>query len=131
MQNTTFIKFHNLAPITLPYYYKMMSVDEFLQQTIAIIKTNKESFVLLDVSASTINRYKNAIGITSQRKPVHRTTETKHASMLKSIKPIATNKLIKKELKKIKSLPVNQQLSIIEEFITKYNILSERLNIQT
>ena len=34
-------------------------------------------------------------------------------------------------MEKIKSLSANQQLSKIEEFKTKYNISSERLNIQT
>ena len=33
-------------------------------------------------------------------------------------------------MERIKSLPANQQLSKIEEFKTKYNISSERLNIQ-
>ena len=59
-----------------------------------------------------------------------RTTEEKRASMLKSMKTKATNKLIKEEMKKIKSLPADQQLSKIEEFKTKHNISSERLNIQ-
>ena len=34
-------------------------------------------------------------------------------------------------MEKIKSLPAEQQLSKIEEFKTKYNISSERLNVQT
>ena len=59
-----------------------------------------------------------------------RTTEEKQAAMLKSIKTKATNKLIKEEMENIKSLPVDQQLSKIEEFKTKYNISSERLNVQ-
>ena len=50
--------------------------------------------------------------------------------MLKSMKTKATNKLIKKEMERIKSLPADQQLSKIEEFKTKYNISSERLNVQ-
>ena len=64
------------------------------------------------------------------RKIVNRTTEEKQASMLKSLKTKATNKLIKEEMEKIKSLPVDQQLSKIEEFQTKYNISPDRLNIQ-
>ena len=59
-----------------------------------------------------------------------RTTEEKQATMLKSMKTKATNKLIKEEMEKIKSLPADQQLSKIDEFKTKYNISSERLNIQ-
>ena len=51
--------------------------------------------------------------------------------MLKSMKTKATNKLIKEKMDKIKSLCSDQQLSKIEEFKTKYNISSERLNIQT
>ena len=51
--------------------------------------------------------------------------------MLKSMKTEATNKLIKEEMERIKSLPADQQLSKIEEFKTKYNISSDRLNIQT
>ena len=85
---------------------------------------------LLNISPSNINRYKTAIGITSNRKPVNRTTKEKQASMLKSIKTKATNKLITEEMEKIKSLPADQQLSKIEEFKTKYNISSERRNIQ-
>ena len=47
------------------------------------------------------------------------------------MKTKAINKLIKEEMEKIKSLPVDQQLSKIEGFKTKYNISSERLNKQT
>ena len=68
--------------------------------------------------------------MTSNRKPVNRTTEDKQAAMLKSMKTKATNKLIKNEMEKIKSLIADQQLSTIEEFQTKYNISPERLNIQ-
>ena len=93
-------------------------------------KTNKEASEKLDISPSTINRYNNSLGILSKRKAVNRTTEKKQAFMLKSMKTKATNKLIKDEMEKIKSLPADQQLSKIEEFKTKYNISSERLNIQ-
>ena len=58
MQNTTLMEFQNLTPMTLPNYYKMMRVDQFLKQTIALGKTNKQATELLDVSPSTINRYK-------------------------------------------------------------------------
>ena len=50
--------------------------------------------------------------------------------MLKSMKTKATNKLIKNEMENIKLLSVDQQLSKIEEFQTKYNISPEQLNIQ-
>ena len=33
-------------------------------------------------------------------------------------------------MEKIKSLPADQQLSKIDEFKTKYNISTERLNVQ-
>ena len=108
----------------------MMRVDQFLKQTIALGKTNKQAAELLDVSPSTINRYKKSVGILSNRKRVNRTTEKKQASMLKSMKTKATNKLIKDEMEKIKSLPTDQQLSKIEEFQTKYNISPELLNIK-
>ena len=58
MQDTTLIKFQSLSPMTLPKYYKIMRVDEFLKQTIAMGKTNKEASELLNVSPSTINWYK-------------------------------------------------------------------------
>ena len=86
---------------------------------------------MLDISPSTINRYKTAVGITSKRKQVNRTPEEKQASMLKSIKTKATNKLIKEEMGRIKSLPAYQQLNKIEEFKTKYNISSEQLKSLT
>ena len=116
MQDTTLMEFQNLTPMTLPKYYKMMRVYEFLKQTIALGKTNKEAAELLDISPSTINRYKKSVGILSSRKQVNRTTEEKQASMLKSMKTKATNKLIKEEMERIKSLPADQQLSKIEEF---------------
>ena len=100
MQDTTLMKFQNLTPMTLPNYYKMMRVDQFLKQTIALGKTNKQAAELLDVSPSTINRYKKSVGILSNRKPVNRTTEEKQASMLKSMKIKGTNKLIKEEMEK-------------------------------
>ena len=70
------------------------------------------------------------VGILSNRKIVNRKTEEKQASMLKSMKTKATNKLIKDQMENIKSLPVDQQLNKIEEFQTKNNISPERLNIQ-
>ena len=104
-----------------------MRVDQFLRETIAKGKTNKQAAELLDVSPSTINRYKKSVGIISKRKPVNRTPEEKQASMLKSMITKATNKLIKEEMEKIKSLPADQQLNKIEEFKTKYNISSDKI----
>ena len=95
MQDTTLMEFQSLSPMTLPTYYKMMRVDKFLKQTIAMGKPNKKATDLLNVSQSTINRYTKAIGITSNRKPVNRTTVEKQASMLKFMKTKATNKLMK------------------------------------
>ena len=114
MQDTTLMEFQNLSSMTLPKYYKIMRVNEFLKQTIALRKTNKETAQLLNISPFTINRYKKAIGIVSNRKQVNRTTEEKQAAMFKSMKTKATNKLIKEEMKNIKSLPADQQLSKIE-----------------
>ena len=51
--------------------------------------------------------------------------------MLKSMKTKATIKLIKEKTEKIKLLPADQQFNKIEKFKTKYNISSERLNLQT
>ena len=79
----------------IPKYFKTTKVAEFLNETIGKGKTNKETAELLNISPSTINRYKKAIGITSNRKQVNRTTERKQAFMLKSMKTKATNKLIK------------------------------------
>ena len=73
-------------------YFKTTKIAEFLNETIEKGKTNKETAELLNISPSTINRYKTAIGITSNRKPVNRTTEDKQAAMLKSMKTKATNK---------------------------------------
>ena len=97
MQDTTLMEFQILSPITLPNYYKMMQVDEFLKQTIEKGRTNKEASELLNVSSQTINRYKKAICIVSNRKPVNTQTEEKQAAMLKSMKTKATNILIKEE----------------------------------
>ena len=69
----------------------------------------------------------NTIVITSNRKPVNRTTKEKQASFLQFMKTKATNKLIEEEIKKIKPLPADQQFSKIEEFKTKYDISSEQL----
>ena len=57
MQDTTLMEFQSLSPMTLPKYYKMMRVDEFLKQTIAMGKTNIEASEWLNVSLSTHNRY--------------------------------------------------------------------------
>ena len=130
MSLTPLIKFQNLEPMNIPKYFKTTKVAEFLNEKIGKGKMNRETAELLNISPSTINRYKKAIGITSNRKPVTTTTEEKQASMLKSMKTKATNKLIKNEMERIKSLPADQQFSKIEEFKTKYNISLERLNIQ-
>ena len=135
---TPLIEFQRLEPMNITKYFKTTKVAEFLNETIGKGKINKETADLLNICPSTINRYKKAIGIKSNRKLVNRTTEEKQASMLKSMKTKATNKLIKDQMEKIKSLPADQQLSKIEEFQTKYNISSdkilatspERLNIQ-
>ena len=50
MQDTTLMEFQNLKLMTLPNYYKMMRVDQFLKQTIALKQTNKQAAELLDVS---------------------------------------------------------------------------------
>ena len=86
---------------------------------------------MLNVSPLTINRYKKAVGITSNCKPVTRTAEKEQASILKSMKIKATNKLIKKELANIKSLPTNEQISKVDELRNKNNILSEQLKSHT
>ena len=127
---TPLIEFQNLQQTNNQKYFKTTKVAEFLNETIGKGKSNKETAELLNISPSTLNRYKKAIGMTSNRRIVNRTTEEKQASMLKSMKTKATNKLIKDEMEKIKSLPADQQLSKIEEFQTKYNISPERLNIQ-
>ena len=101
-----------------------------MNETIGTRKTNRETAELINISSSTINGYKKAIKITSNRKPVSKTTEEKQVSIIKSMKTKATTKLIKEEMEKIKSLFADQQLSKIEKFKTKYNISSERLNIQ-
>ena len=62
MQDTTLMEFQNLTPMTFPNYYKMMRVDQFLKQTIALEKTSKQAPELLDVSPSTINRYNKNCG---------------------------------------------------------------------
>ena len=97
---TPLIEFQNLQPTNIPKYFKTTKFAEFLNETNWKLRTNKETAELLNISPSTINRYKNAIGITSNRKPVTRTTEEKQASMLKSMKTTATNKLIKEEMQK-------------------------------
>ena len=60
MQDNTLMEFQSPSPITLPKYYKMMRIDEFLKQTVAMGKTKKEASELLNVSPFTINRFKNA-----------------------------------------------------------------------
>ena len=127
MEDTALTEFQNFTPMTIPNYYKMMRVYQFLREIIAKGKTNKQAAELLDVSPSTINRYKKSVGIISKRKPVNITPEEKQASMLKSMKTKATNKLIKKEMERIKSLPADQQLNKIEELKTKYNISSDKI----
>ena len=72
---TPLIEFQNLESMNIPKYFKTTKVAEFLSETIGKGRTNKETAELLNVSPSTINRYKKAIGITSNRKPVNRTTE--------------------------------------------------------
>ena len=114
--------------MTILNYYKMMQIDQFLNQTIAIGKTNK----LLN---SQMYHHQPLIDIKQQwvlyqKKPVNRTAEQKQASMLKFMKTKARNKLIKEGMERIKSLPADQQLSKIEEFKTKYNISSEQLKSQ-
>ena len=92
---TPLIEFQKFEPMNIPKYFKTTKVAEFLSETIGKGRTNKETAELLNVSSSTINRYKKAIGIVSNCKQVNRTTEEKQASMLKSMKTKATNKLIK------------------------------------
>ena len=85
------IEFQSLEPINIPKYFKITKVAEFLNETIGKGKTNRDTAELLNISPSTIKRYKKAIKITSNRKPVNRTTQEKQAAMLKSMKTIASN----------------------------------------
>ena len=98
---TPLIEFYNLEPINIPKYFKTTKVAEYFSETIGKGRTNKETADLLNISPSTINRYKKAIEITSNRKPVNKTRKEKQAAMLKSQKTKATNKLIKAEMEKI------------------------------
>ena len=98
---TPLIEFQYLEPTNITNYFTTTKVAEFLSETIGKGRTNKETAELLNISPFTINRYKNAIGSTSNRKPANRTTEEKKASMHKSMKTKATNKLIKEEMEKI------------------------------
>ena len=43
------MEFQNLTLMTFPNYSRMMRVDQFLKQTIALGKTNKQAAELLDV----------------------------------------------------------------------------------
>ena len=92
-------------------------------------KTYCETAELLNISSSTINRYKTAIGITSISKPVNRTTIEKQSSMFMSMNTKANYKLSKEEMK-TKLFPADQQLSKIKDIKTTYHISSELLNIQ-
>ena len=65
---TPLIEFQNLKPMNIPKYFKTTKVAEFLSETIGKGRTNKETAELLNVSQSIINRYTQAIGITSNRK---------------------------------------------------------------
>ena len=75
METTTLTEFQNRTLMTIPNYYKMMRVDQFLRETITKRKTNKQTPDLLDVSHSIINRYNKTVGITSKIKLVTRTPE--------------------------------------------------------
>ena len=88
---TPLIEVQSLESINIPKYFKTTKVAEFLNETIGKGKTNKETAELLNISLSTINQYKTAIGIVSNHKPFNSTTEEKLAAMLKTMKTLATN----------------------------------------
>ena len=67
MNLTPLIEFQSLEPMNIPRYFKTTKVAEFLNETIGKGKTNKETSELLNISPSTINRYKKLIGITLER----------------------------------------------------------------
>ena len=50
--------------MNIPKYFKTTKVAEFLNETIEKRNKNKETAELLNISPSTINRYKKGIGIT-------------------------------------------------------------------
>ena len=111
MERTTSTEFQNLLPMTVPNYYKMMKVDEFLRQTIARGKTTKEASELLDVSPSTINRYKKSWGISSNRKSYNRTPEAKQLASIKAKETKERNRLFKEEMSSVDLLPSSERLS--------------------
>ena len=61
---TPLIEFKNLQPTNILNYFKTTKVAEFLNEMIGNGKTNTETAELLNISPSTMNRYKKAIGIT-------------------------------------------------------------------
>ena len=72
---TPLIEFQSLEPINILKYCKTTKVAKFLNDTIGKGKPNKETADLLIISPFTINQYTNAIGITSNCKPVNRKSE--------------------------------------------------------
>ena len=69
---TPLIEFQSLEPINILKYFKTRKVAEFLNETIGKGKTNRETAELLNISSSTINRYKTAIVITLNHKLVNK-----------------------------------------------------------
>ena len=67
-------------------YFKKQKVYSLLEEKIAKGKSNEQASKSLNISYSTIKRYKKDLGFKPERKATYKTADKKHQSYLKGVK---------------------------------------------
>ena len=119
---TDIIDSMSIEPNDLIDYFKKQKVYSFLEEKIAKGKSNEEASKSLNVSLSTIKRYKKDLGFKPERKTSHKTSEQKHQIYLKGVETKLRNKKFIEEVNNIESsdtLSYDQKQEKINELKNK------------
>ena len=98
---TDIIDSMSIEPNDLIDYFNKRKVYCFIEKIIAKGKSNEEASKSLNVSLSTINRYKKDFGFKPERKISHKTSEQKHQIYLKGVETKLRNKRLMEEVNNI------------------------------
>ena len=95
--NSSYVK-----PEIMIDHFKKLKLAEFYQEKIVNGKSSADAAKAVDLSLSTIKRYKKDEGFKPERKSSHKTSEQKNQIYMKGVETKLRNKQIKEEINNIK-----------------------------
>ena len=93
----------SIEPNDIIDYFKKQKVYSFLEEKIAKGKSNEQPSKSLNISLSTIKRYKNDLRFKPERKATYETAEPKHQSYFKGVETKLKNKKFMEEVNNIEN----------------------------